>query len=63
MLCLLASALFVTTGAWAVYRDLQSGIRVQDFKDLLNEDERPDGPTDHSFEGRAVNILVDLIFS
>ena len=58
MLCLLASALFVTTGAWAVYRDLQSGIRVQDFKDLLNEDERPDGPTDHSFEGRAVNILV-----
>lgn len=58
MLSLLAAMLFVTTGAWAVYRDLQGRLSVWDIDDILSEDDRPPGPTDHSFEGRAVNILV-----
>jgi len=57
MLCLLACVLFVTTGGWAVYQDLQSRLKTQSIDDILGGD-RPDGPTDHSFEGRAVNILV-----
>ena len=58
MLSLLAAMLFVTTGAWAVYRDLQGRLSVWDIDDILSEEDRPPGPTDHSFEGRAVNILV-----
>ena len=57
MLSLLAIMLFVTTGGWAVYQDLQSRLKTQSIDDILGGD-RPDGPTDHSFEGRAVNILV-----
>ena len=57
LLSLLAVMLFATTGGWAVYQDLQSRLKTQDVDGLLGND-RPDGPTDHSFEGRAVNILV-----
>jgi len=57
LLSLLAVMLFVTTGGWAIYQDLQSRLKIQDIDKLLGND-RPDGPTDHSFEGRAVNILV-----
>ena len=57
MLCLLACVLFVTTGAWAVLHDLNGGLTI--LKDPpLPETDRPSGPTDHSFEGRPVNILV-----
>ena len=57
MLCLLACVLFVTTGAWAAYHNLQGKIGVKPIDTIIGGD-RPDGPTDHSFEGRAVNILV-----
>ena len=57
MLCLLACVLFVTTGAWAAYHNLQGKIGVKPI-DTISGGDRPDGPTDHSFEGRAVNILV-----
>ena len=58
MLSLLAAMLFVTTGAWAVYHDLQGRLSILDIDGILSEEDRPPGPTDHSFEGRAVNILV-----
>ena len=58
MLSLLAVMLFVTTGAWAVYHDLQGRLSILDIDGILSEEDRPPGPTDHSFEGRAVNILV-----
>ena len=55
LLSLLAVMLFATTGGWAVYQDLQSRLKTQDVDGLLGND-RPDGPTDHSFEERAVKI-------
>lgn len=58
MLSLLGVVLFLTTGAAALYHDLQSQINVQNIDDLLDDrPSMPEGVTD-SFEGRAVNILV-----
>jgi len=57
MLCLLACVLFVTTGAAGRAPNPKEKAASTPTATIAGG-ARPDGPTDHSFEGRAVNILV-----